>query len=230
MRQLKCYGDDRNKGFCVHCGGPSETVDHVPSRILLDEPYPDNLMGSPACLACNHGASLDEEYLACLLECAISGSTDPDRLQRPKIARILQTKPALRSRLQLASTKGPDGPLWKPEASRVRHVVLKLARCHAAYELNEPQLQEPSSIEFKPLALMSPDERAAFENLEAQFSVWPEVGSRAMQRALAPSTDYLPQGWLVVQEGTYRYLTSQDVGLAVRVVLREYLGCEVLWE
>ena len=44
MQQLRCYGDDRNKGFCVHCGGPSETVDHVPSKVLLDEPYPENLM------------------------------------------------------------------------------------------------------------------------------------------------------------------------------------------
>ena len=49
MQQLRCYGDDRNKGFCVHCGGPSETVDHVPSKVLLDEPYPENLMAASAC-------------------------------------------------------------------------------------------------------------------------------------------------------------------------------------
>ncbi|MEN9493073.1 MAG: hypothetical protein RJA63_3522, partial [Pseudomonadota bacterium] len=36
MQQFRCYGDDRNKGFCVHCGGPGETVDHVPSKVLLD--------------------------------------------------------------------------------------------------------------------------------------------------------------------------------------------------
>ncbi len=230
MRQLRCFGDERNKGFCVHCGGPSETVDHIPSRVLLDEPFPANLMGSPSCLRCNQDASLDEEYLACLLECAISGSTDPESLQRTKIARILQTKHALRAKLQLAKTEGPDGPLWAPEASRVRRVVLKLARCHAAYELNEPQLQEPSRFEFKPLAVMAPDERADFECPEAQLSVWPEVGSRAMQRALEPSSDEFAERWIVVQEGNYRYLTFQDVGLAVRVVLREYLACEVVWE
>lgn len=173
---------------------------------------------------------MDEEYLACLLECAISGSTDPDRLQRPKIARILRTKHALRAKLQLAKAEGPDGPLWRPESNRVRRVVLKLARCHAAYELNEPQLQEPSSIEFKPLAVMSPNERNSFECPEAQLSVWPEVGSRAMQRSLAPSSGDITEGWIVVQDGRYRYLTSQDVGLAVKVVLREYLACEVVWE
>jgi len=43
MKQLQCYGDSRNKGFCVHCGGPDETRDHVPAKVLLDEPYPENL-------------------------------------------------------------------------------------------------------------------------------------------------------------------------------------------
>ena len=73
MQQLRCYGDDRNKGFCVHCGGPSETVDHVPSKVLLDEPYPENLMAASACRKCNNDFSIDEEYLACLLE----GGEDP---------------------------------------------------------------------------------------------------------------------------------------------------------
>ena len=24
MEQLRCFGDDRNKGYCIHCGGPDE--------------------------------------------------------------------------------------------------------------------------------------------------------------------------------------------------------------
>ena len=82
MQQLRCYGDDRNKGFCVHCGGPSETIDHVPSKVLLDEPYPENLMAASACRKCNNGLSLDEEYLACLLECVIAGDAAPENRKR----------------------------------------------------------------------------------------------------------------------------------------------------
>ncbi len=26
MQQLRCYGDDRNNGFCVHCGGHAQMV------------------------------------------------------------------------------------------------------------------------------------------------------------------------------------------------------------
>lgn len=102
MQQLRCYGDDRNKGFCVHCGGPTETVDHVPSKVLLDEPYPENLMAAPACRECNNGLSLDEEYLACLLECVIAGDTAPEKLHRTMIARILRENSSLLARLQRA--------------------------------------------------------------------------------------------------------------------------------
>ncbi len=90
MQNLKCYGDSRNKGFCVHCGGPDETDDHVPSKVLLDEPYPENLMVCPSCLNCNNALSVDEVYLACLLECVLAGEADPSKLLRPKISNVLE--------------------------------------------------------------------------------------------------------------------------------------------
>lgn len=230
MRQIHCFGDERNKGFCVHCGGPGETVDHVPSKVLLDEPYPENLMAASACRKCNNGLSLDEEYLACLLECVIAGDTQPEKLHRAKIARILQGNSSLLTRLQRARTDGVAGPVWAPENDRVNRVILKLARCHAAFELNEPQLQEPSHLGIKPLSLMMDDERTAFERDNEEFDVWPEVGSRAMQRVLVAGTDAFDEGWLVVQEGNYRFRTCQANGLTVKIVLREYLGCEVVWD
>jgi hypothetical protein len=230
MQQLRCYGDERNKGFCVHCGGPSETVDHVPSKVLLDEPYPENLMATSACRKCNNGLSLDEEYLACLLECVIAGDAVPEKLRRAKIARILRGNSSLLTRLQRARTDSAAGPVWAPENDRVNRVVLKLARCHAAFELNEPQIQEPSHLGIKPLSLMTDDERTAFERDDEGFDVWPEVGSRAMQRVLVAGTDAFDEGWLVVQEGNYRFRTSQANGLTVKIVLREYLGCEVVWD
>jgi len=54
MRQVPNYGDDQNKGFCVHCGGADESRDHVPSKVFLDEPFPENLPVSPSCLKCNN--------------------------------------------------------------------------------------------------------------------------------------------------------------------------------
>jgi hypothetical protein len=187
-------------------------------------------MAASACRQCNNDFSIDEEYLACLLECVIAGSTAPEKLHRAKIARILRGNSSLLARLQRARTDGTAGPVWTPENDRVNRVVLKLARCHAAFELNEPQLDEPSHLGIKPLPLMTDDERTAFERDDEGFDVWPEVGSRAMQRVIVAGSDTFDEGWLVVQEGRYRFRTSQANGLTVKIVLRAYLGCEVVWD
>lgn len=231
MQNLKCYGDSRNKGHCVHCGGPNETDDHVPSKVLLDEPYPENLMVCSSCLNCNNMLSSDEVYLACFLECVLAGEADPSKVLRPKIARVLQRDESLLKRLKRARSDGHDNPVWRIENDRVKKVVLKLARGHAAYEYNEPRLEEPDYIGFKPLRAMRHTEREAFEQSEeAVLSGWPEVGTRAMHRLLVVHSDVFQEGWLVVQDGNYRFRVSEEDGLSVKIVLREYLACHVTWQ
>src|SRR5688572_19077945 len=106
MDQLKNYADDRLVNGCIYCGGPEETRDHVPSRVLLDPPLPENLPVVAACSFCNSSFSQDEEYFACLIESVISGTTEPDLMRRPGVANILRRAPALRARIEAArSTK-----------------------------------------------------------------------------------------------------------------------------
>jgi hypothetical protein len=230
MQQFKCYGDERNKGFCVHCGGPDETDDHVPSKVLLDEPYPENLIVCSLCLNCNNAFSIDEEYLACLLECVIAGEADPEKLRRPKIAKILTRNRPLLERLRRAKSAGESGPVWAVENERVKTIILKLARGHAAYEYNEPRLSEPDLIDIKPLVTLDERARRIFEDSnESSLAAWPEVGSRALQRLLVVGSDVYSEGWLVVQAGNYRFNVSQEDGLTVKIVLREYLACHIVW-
>jgi len=96
-RQL--FADERLKGMCVHCGGRPHTRDHAPSKVLLDDPLPNNLPVVEACESCNTGFSQDEEYVACFVECVICGTTELSGVQRPKIKRILAERPALAARL-----------------------------------------------------------------------------------------------------------------------------------
>jgi len=230
MQQIQNLGDNRNKGWCVFCGGPNETRDHTPSRVFLDKPYPDNLGASPACEKCNNGFSADEAYLACLLECVAAGSVDPSKIGRRKIARFMEGNPDVAARLAAARQTSESGVTFDVEHDRVWNVVVKLARGHAAYELNEPQLDEPLEVIIKPLVLMGAAERHRFERDDQEFALWPEVGSRAMNRLLIAGDDVFEEGWLVVQEGRYRYRTAQDGGMTVRFVIGEYLACEVRWE
>lgn len=230
MEQLSNFGDARNQCFCVHCGGPDESKDHVPSKVLLDEPFPENMHVCACCLRCNNSLSADEEYLACLLECVLAGKAEPSIIQRAKIGKLLATKPPLLARLQNAMSTVTSPPVWNVENDRVRRVVLKLARGHAAYELNEPQLEDPDDLDFRPLPTMTESERGEFEAFSSNLlHPWPEVGSRRLQRMLVVGSEGFEAGWIDVQEGNYRYSVSQDGGPTVKIVLREYLACQVRW-
>lgn len=227
MRQIQPFGDDRQLAGCVYCGGGSPlTRDHVPSKVLLDEPFPENLPQVPACQACNASFSLDEEYLACLVDCVIVGSTDPSAVHRSNVSRILLDRPSLRFLIDEGRTTTASGMTWGIANDRVENVLLKLARGHAAYELNEPQFADPVSVNYSPLGTLSEEARAKFDELP-QPSVFPEVGSRGMSRLVSGG---LRTEWLNVQAGRYRYAAIATDRVIVRFVLSEYLACEVIWD
>ena len=237
MQQIEPFADIRQGTWCIHCGSTAKgSRDHVPSKVFLDRPYPENLPVVDICGRCNQGFSLDEQYLSCFLECVVCGSTDPERLERAKIRRTLSQQVELRSRIERSKRDSDtlDGDkliVWQPEQERVRNVILKLARGHASFELNEPMMDEPDAISIAPLHL-SPESDG--ENFEASpirdspIAPWPEVGSRAMQRLMTGAA--LVDGWIEVQEERYR---CQIVGagfVSVRMVLRDYLAAEVVWQ
>jgi hypothetical protein len=233
MAKLPNFGDRRQTGFCVHCGGPTESLDHAPSKVFLDLPYPLTRPTVPSCSECNNGFSSDEEYVACLVECIIQGTTDPDALEREKVAKALRRNRTLRDRIEKSKREAhtPGGGRiveWQPEEDKVRHVALKLARCHAAYELNEPQLSEPDHLLVMPLPKLTDAQREHFET-PPDTGVWPEVGSRAMQRLLVVDEAY-SEGWVHVQERRYRYMAVGAGSVMVRGVLSEYLAYEVIWD
>jgi hypothetical protein len=227
IRQLKAFSDARLFGRCVYCGGPPETDDHLPSKILLDDPLPANLHTVSACLACNSGYSYDEEYLACLLEVVRLGSTEDIAQMRPKIRDTLSKQTKLAARLNAARTITSAGVFWAPEIQRVTNIASKLAQGHAAYELSEPQYRAPDRLAVLPLSLMREQQLGEFQDFRTQLP-WPEVGSRAMIRLAEGCPDSIG-GWIVVQPGMYRYLASVSSGLLVRIVLDEYLACEARW-
>jgi hypothetical protein len=228
MIQMRSYGDNRQLAFCAFCGGETETRDHCPSRVLLDEPYPDNLPVVPACAKCNSRFSADEEYFACLIACVVAGTTEPSKIIRPKIRRILTDSPALRARLEQAKVESPDGVAFIPEHERVSTVVTKLAQGHALYELHDPCPEPPDGIHIFPLGFLPDNERDIFESPAAPVG-WPEVGSRAMQR-LVVSESQPEAPWLVVQNGLYRFHASPDFRVSIRIVINEYLACHVHWD
>ena len=116
MRQTDDYSDDRNRGFCVHCGESLGTADisreHAPTRSLLNRPLPDNLPVVHACQQCNSQFSYDEAYLVALIACTLSGSTDVDRDRFPVAAGILDHSAKLRARIERMRMSINCGRRW----------------------------------------------------------------------------------------------------------------------
>lgn len=116
---------------CIYCGKHADTRDHVPPKFLLERPLPRNLLRTvPSCRKCNHGASLDEQYLLVLLgqvslSPAIAAKLAPDGA----IDRTLVRSPALEERLlQAIEIDDETGmPFIRPETERVNRVVKKIA-------------------------------------------------------------------------------------------------------
>lgn len=237
MKALTDYSDDRSRVACIYCGAYLNSVDtnkdHVPSKCLLDRPLPDNLPTVTVCRPCNESFSRDEEYLCVLLAAVISGEVDPDPSQFPSAAASVQRNSGLRERISRAqrhqlSLFGESEVLWHPEINRLNRVIAKNARGHVSYELGESVTCPPAQVACLPLSLMTADQRSAFEEVSLGPG-WPEVGSRMMQRlaGVAP----LEGGWIVVQEGVYRYAVDQSSDwVLVRTVIRDYLATEVAWD
>ena len=228
-RQL--FADGRHAAFCVFCGAEPTTCEHAASRVLLDDPQPDDLPSVGSCHGCNSGFSRDEEYLACLIDCVISGSADPENVRRPKVRAALLHSPALAARIAACRTEDAAGTLiWKPEDERVRNVIVKLARGHVAHQYSEPQLEDPSIVMVIPLMLMTDEQRKTFETIQVS-SFYPEIGSRAFVNLFVVGDEVCgaEDGWTVLQEGRYRYAVTQPEQPLVRIMLSEYLAAEVVW-
>jgi hypothetical protein len=228
----KLFVDERLIGQCVFCGATPNSRDHCPSKVFLEEPFPDNLPVVEACKSCNESFSKDEQYLACLLECVICGSTDSNKIHRPKIKRIVAETPKLAAQLQTGRHEDDVGNIiWQPDVKRIDNVILKLARGHIAYELSLPHIEQPEQMTVIPLILMSDEQKAAFENpIVDDFIRLPEIGSRSFMRAIVGGQKtYQENGWNIVQEGNYRYLVAQSDGDFVQIVIGEYLACRVTW-
>ena len=234
LRQIREYVDERLKGACIHCGGwlskTNKSRDHVPSKSLLRKPYPDNLPVVEICRACNSRFGKDEEYAAAFLGAVLAGSTEPHRQRGPVGRGILLRNEQLRSSIERAKTEfrtiGETRTVWTPDARRFEQVIVKNARGHVYFEFGEPVFDEPTNVMARPLIGLTEEERAIFELADAGPG-WPEVGSRMLTRVVEGQD--LSNGWVVVQEGVYRYAVTQTGAFVVKMVMAEYLAAEVIW-
>lgn len=227
LKQIRTFSDERLNNFCAYCGEIPDTRDHVPSKILLDKPFPENLPVVPACENCNHSFSLDEEYFGCILECILRGTTEPKELERSKIAKILKRKEKLKKRLDDAKKVVGANTSFEIEEDRFINVILKLAQGHYRFENSESQIEKPTTLWFQALDTMTENEKREFFSLTEQTKM-PEVGSRAMMVLF--SSGVAVSKWITVQPNNYEYSVSYfDSKFIVKILIWGYLACQIEW-
>ncbi|WP_148285376.1 hypothetical protein [Flavobacterium sp. B17] len=238
MLQIRPFSDNRLRGRCVYCGGSAETRDHVPSKCLLDKPYPENLPVVECCDICNQGFSSDEQYFACFIECVKSGSTNIVDIERDLIRDMLEKSPSLRKRIENNTEKKDGNIIFYPEDERIKNVLLKLVKGHTAYELSLSRFDDPQFLWFGLLSSLPDGNKIDFNSVHFQQNVG-EIGSRSMQQLLVTTLinhngeniNVIINDWVDVQENKYRYIAIDDMGkIIVRIVFDELWGCEVVWE
>ena len=235
MKQIYHFSDQLSSVDSIPCHETNHSGrysrDHIPSKALLNSPYPENLMQVGMCQKCNSGFSKDEEYFAAFLASVLSGSTEPDPLRFSTASRTLARKPPLRRRIDAArrveaTPSGDTMITWIPELERIERVIVKNACGHLLFELGQTVELPPTHVNILPRELLPPQQLSQFEH-PAGLVGWPEVGSRLMLRLLETG-EVGEGGWIEVQSGVYRYAVD-DVP-RVRMVFREYLAAEVTWE
>ncbi|MGQ3013462.1 MAG: hypothetical protein ACT6QS_07135, partial [Flavobacteriales bacterium] len=180
-------------------------------------------------------------YFACLLESVLCGSTDPEKIGRPSVARIMRKSPGLQKRIEASKIEVNGQTAFNAEMERVSNVMLKLARGHAAFELSQPCRENPDHFWCGPLLSLTQEGRALFDSVHFQ-QTFGEVGSRNMQRLIVTqmaiqdengeqrNVEMLINDWVDVQDNQYRYLAIDDMGsIMIRIVISEYFACEVAW-
>jgi hypothetical protein len=122
----------RHKGldqFCLYCGRPADSREHVPPKTLLEKPWPINLRTVPACAPCNQSWSLDEEYLAVVIAHVGDAPHLAAKVENGgKFDRALQFSPHLDDRIINSLSVDAEGQVqFQPEMSRIAVVVEKVA-------------------------------------------------------------------------------------------------------
>jgi hypothetical protein len=247
MEQRKRLGGNSGAGYytsweksknngCIYCGNPAATREHIPSKAFLIEPYPENLATIPACFECNNGYSEDEKYLSCFLD-VLRSQVYADCPQREQTIIRLEKDEKLQKTLKEQIQKNDGKVYYNPDEKRMLRILFKLARCHAGFEFDHVNFDDVKAKIWYDFAFdISNDVMLDFNEIP-EMDKAPEVGSRGVfvpfiaQNVETGEVMALAL-WNIVQDEQYRYQVhlNSDGQITVKLVIFEFLYCEVVFE
>lgn len=234
MKQRDNIGDKNKIGVCIYCGSMDKilTREHSPSKVLLNEPFPENLPITYSCRDCNSSFSSDEEYFACILECIKCGTVEISKLKRRKIQDILTKNKKLYN--LIINSYNENSKTFLVDYNKLYNVVLKLAKGHLSFEMNENSVGFSDYFQFRLLTDMNKDDLVNFEQQIPVVNNFCEI-SRITKELLiyeSPYSDpFIVYPWHIVQDGQYRYMCAYiNNQWIVKIVISECCFFEIHWQ
>lgn len=132
---------EKNK-ICFYCSGFADTRDHIPSKNLLEKPYPNNLMTIDCCRKCNNSFSLDEEYfLNVLVEVSDNFVLQSKKAPGGNVYKARQRSAKLKSLIQNSLIDVGNGKIYfKHDNNRIKRIIEKNALGLFYYKYKKLQL------------------------------------------------------------------------------------------
>ena len=120
------------------CGALATTKDHIPPLCIFPKPRPSNLITIPACNACNHDRSFDDEYFRLVIAAGSRDAPQSHNVLRQRIIPRMRETPALivefLKSVQRVDFHSPDhtfigqAPVFQINRPRVQAVIDKIVR------------------------------------------------------------------------------------------------------
>ena len=234
MKFVPDFSHSGLKAWCIFCrtalSNQNASKEHVPSKVFLQKPYPENLGVIYTCSSCNNRFSLDEEYSAVVVSVMKSGNCDPKRQAISTASKIMERKSKLTSSLRSGFVQhyAPSGKVYTKfsfNKDRLDNVIQKNARTIALYEVGEGYLSDNATVTWWTANQIGKEERIEFEFIDDPDS-FPEVGCRMLFRLIEAKD--MVNGWVAVQPDIFRYALSwSSEFLKIRMVFSEFLFAEV---
>lgn len=234
--------------YCVYCGTPSDTREHVPSRVFLSKPYPEDLPVLPACKQCNNSFSNDELYTEVYITTIKFLSGYADSLSKENQKRMYLNTAFLDAQNDLSKYYNSESISINEKVVRV---ITKLAVCHMVYELSEGYCVndaciKPISVSYSFAFDMTADEKKQYDSfIFINDKRVPEIGSRVFDKifVLEPVLQRIDNGeqselqmlvmnWTDIQEHNYRYIAwlENNNFFHVKIVIHDFLYAEIIFD
>ncbi|MFC9540758.1 hypothetical protein ACFTQ7_12830 [Lysinibacillus sp. NPDC056959] len=247
MGRGRYFGDDRLRyrienrknryTECIYCSKESHTREHVPSKVFLQKPFPDDLPTLPACYECNNAFSKKELLVSLLIQIMKKELLNNYEFPESTNGRIEKNEGLLMKVKNIIAT----GDTSKLD-SDIRSVLVKLARGHSVWDLSKGYYidsdavnHDSINVDYRFLHEMTQDEINDFLAVYIVSRLpLPEIGSRLFDTRLLvyqDDTENINEVivlWEEVQEGEYEYICYQfDNVIEVKIVINNFLFAKI---